>query len=136
MRISREPSLEQVICALRQSWSNETTFCHSEWSRQNPARGQCVVSCLVLQDYFGGELRRYQVIGDGIEERHYRNELEGGVLIDTTASQYDTSVQMTDLPILLGKFASIREKRLSDDDTRERYELLARKVADTLNEAQ
>ena len=128
------PTLEQVFAALRRSWSYETTFDHPEWSAQNPARGQCIISSLIIQDYFGGELRRYQVIGNGIRERHYRNELAGGVLIDTTASQYQVPVQMTDLPVSLGEFVSIRDKRLSDDETRQRYELLAHKVADILKE--
>jgi hypothetical protein len=121
-------TLEQVISALRQSWSYETTFDHPGWSEQNPARGQCVISSLIMQDYFGGELRRYQVAGKGINERHYVNVLDGGIVIDTTASQYDIPVRLTILPVELGEFASIRDKRLSDDETRGRYELLAKKV--------
>lgn len=132
--MQQSPSLEQVIDALRRSWSYETTFDHPGWSEQNPARGQCVVSSLIMQDYFGGELRRYQVLGEGINERHYCNVLGGGVVIDTTASQYSTPVQLTILPVELGEFASIRDKRLSDDETRDRYELLAQKVRTILNE--
>lgn len=130
----QSPSLEQVIDALRHSWSYETTFDHPGWSEQNPARGQCQVSSLVMQDYFGGELRRYQVLGEGLDERHYCNVLDGGVVIDTTASQYTTPVQLTILPVELGEFASIRDKRLSDDETRGRYELLAQKVRTILGE--
>jgi hypothetical protein len=132
--MKRSFSLEQVINALRQSWSYETTFDHPGWSEQNPARGQCVISSLIMQDYFGGDLRRYQVAGEGIDERHYCNVLAGGVVIDITASQYSIPVQLTVLPIELGDFASVRDKRLSDDETRGRYELLAKKVRAILDQ--
>jgi|GEM_PF-923834 len=125
-------ALEQVIGALRQSWSYETTFDHPGWSEQNPARGHCIVSSLIMQDYFGGDLRRYQVAGRGIAERHYVNVLDGGVVVDTTASQYQIPITLTVLPFELDGFSSIREKRLSDDETRGRYELLSERVAHIL----
>ena len=136
MSIKQSPSLEQVIDALRDSWSYETTFDHPGWSEQNSARGQCVVSSLIMQDYFGGELRRYQVLGEGINERHYCNVLDSGVVVDTTASQYSMPVQLTILPVELDGFASIRDKRLSDGETRDRYELLAQKVRTILDESE
>ena len=36
--------------------------------KDNSARGQCVISSLVVQDYFGGELFRAQVRGDGFND--------------------------------------------------------------------
>lgn len=51
-----------------------------------------MVSSLVAQDYFGGDSVRYAVKGDGIDEMHYCNLLEDGVLLDTTRSQYQVPV--------------------------------------------
>lgn len=123
------PTLEQLILALQRSWCAETSYADSDWPADNPARGQCVVSSLVVQDYFGGELVRYAVKGDGIDEMHYCNMLEGGVLLDTTRSQYQTPMTFTFAPVELKQYTSIREKRLDDDETRQRYELLQQRVA-------
>src|SRR5882757_7942847 len=93
-----EPSFESLIIVLRQSWSAETAFNASDWSPENPARGQCVISALVVQDYLGGDLQRFEVQGDDFAETHYTNLLNG-VVIDTTASQYDDlNVSLTPTP--------------------------------------
>jgi hypothetical protein len=127
-----EPSFESLIIVLQQSWSAETAFDASDWSPENPARGQCVVSALVMQDYMGGDLQRFEVRGDDFAETHYTNLLNS-VVIDTTASQYnDLNVSLTPRPTNLKGFASVREKRLADDATRRRYELLSERVASIL----
>lgn len=70
------------IEALQESWSATTSYEADEnWNPENPARGQCVVSSLVVQDYFGGDIVRYAVIGEGIDETHYFNILDNGTLI-------------------------------------------------------
>ena len=82
-------SLSHFINVLQESWSATTSYESDEnWSPENPARGQCVVSSLVVQDYFGGDIVRYAVTGEGIDETHYFNVLEDGTVLDTTRSQY------------------------------------------------
>lgn len=76
----------QLLNALRASWSADTAFDAGEWSPGNPARGQCLVLSLVVQDYLGGELMSYSVVGDGVDETHHCNVLPGGVLFDATES--------------------------------------------------
>ncbi len=44
---------ETLLAAVRLSWSAETT---DEWHPEDPARHQCGVSALVIQDYLGGQL--------------------------------------------------------------------------------
>lgn len=132
MEVSKEPTLEQLIRALQSSWVADTAFDENDWSKDNPARGQCVVSSLVVQDYFGGELVRYRVTTDALDEMHYCNKLEDGTILDTTGSQYQMPVTMTVLPVDLKDFASIREKRLADADTKKRYEILKARVASIL----
>lgn len=128
------PSLLQLTSALRASWDGETGYSGvGVWTPQNPARGQCVTSSLVVQDYFGGSIVRYAVSGEGIDETHYLNILEDGTMLDTTGQQYKTPVSMTEKPVDLEGFSSLREKRLSDEETSRRYHLLKSKVETVLD---
>jgi hypothetical protein len=123
-----KPTLEQLVAALQDSWAVDTAYDATDWNEQNPARGQCVVSALVVQGYLGGGLQRYEVKGEDFEETHYANKI-GGVIIDTTASQYDgLEVNLRPTPANLKGFSSLLEKRLADKNTRERYERLKRRV--------
>lgn len=124
--------MDEIIFALRRSWAADTAFDASDWSAENPARGQCVVTALVVQDYLGGDLQRYEVAGD-FAETHYTNVLSGGAILDVTASQYEgRKVHLTPTPTNLKGFSSIREKRLADSSTRMRYEILKARVAKEL----
>ena len=124
--------LSDFTKALQESWSATTSYESDEnWWLENPARGQCVVSSLVVQDYFGGDIVRYAVTGDGVDETHYFNVLDGGTVLDTTRSQYkDKKVNMIEKPIDLAKnnFSSVRERCLADKETNYRYTLLQEKV--------
>lgn len=123
-----KPSIEELIKALQDSWGADTCFDASEWSNGNPARGQCVVSSLVVQKYLGGELLRYRVSGNNVNETHYCNMLDDGTILDTTASQYKKPMTFKVEPINLKGFKSVREKRLDENKTRTRYELLLNRV--------
>ena len=46
---------KQIYEALIRSWSIETS---SKWTIENPAKGQCGVTALVVQDIYGGEIKR------------------------------------------------------------------------------
>ena len=119
--------VKNIIEALEKSWSAETSYDPNNWSIENPARGQCAVSSLMMQDFFGGEIVRFAAESNGVHEKHYANIIEG-VMIDVTRSQYpDTAVLVISNPDL-GNFSSLRERMLSDDDTKRRYELLKKRV--------
>jgi hypothetical protein len=124
-----KPTLDQLTSALHLSWDGDTCSDATEWSSGNPARGQCVATSLVVQDYYGGGLLRYEVQGQGIRETHYCNILDDGTILDTTGQQYRQPVTLHPLPVSLTGFTSVREKRLADAVTRERYELLKGRVA-------
>ena len=117
-----------IFKALQSSWAKDTAFDPKEWSESNKARGQCVVSSLVIQDYLGGDLVRYSVDEGDLHETHYANRLESGVILDTTASQYTEPVTIRIKPVDLKDFSSVREKRLADNSTRKRYEILKARV--------
>jgi hypothetical protein len=84
-------TLEAVESAVRSSWSIET--CDptdvDQWAPQNPSRGQCAVTSLVLHDLFGGDLLEAEVRRpDGSRQGyHYWNRLNG-VEIDLTREQF------------------------------------------------
>lgn len=126
------PTLQELSAALHASWSADTAYDPEDWSRENNARGQCVVSSLVVQDYFGGDLLGYAVREDSLRETHYMNRLPDGTIVDTTASQYTSPVAMQLKTVNLGEFASVRDKRLADTSTQKRYEILKERVAQVL----
>ncbi len=133
-----KPDISHITEALRASWSPETSTWGEDLPADNPARGQCAVSSLVVQDFLGGDLFRVRANGDGIDEKHYYNVLDDGTVIDTTREQYQGKVvSLTPAPVdLEGKYVSIREKVLDNEDTRKRYELLRQLVNDNLQKGQ
>ena len=133
-----KPDILHITEALRASWCPETSTLGDDLPADNPARGQCAVSSLVVQDFLGGDLFRVRVSGDGIDERHYYNVLDDSTVIDTTREQYQgKAVSLTPAPVdLEGKYVSIREKVLDNEDTRKRYELLRQLVNDNLQKGQ
>jgi hypothetical protein len=78
--------------AIRACWSTDT--CDpvdlEDWSDANPARGQCAVTALVVQDILGGELLMADVHhADGARQGvHYWNRLADGVEVDLTRAQF------------------------------------------------
>lgn len=100
---------------LRKAWCKETAY-HKDahnWSLENPALGQCAISSLLFNEYFGGE------IFSGVSENgiwHYWNKKY--VIIDLTKSQFKEKL----------KFKNIRkwdrDELLKTGDVLERYTLL------------
>lgn len=127
------PSIQQLMLALQAGWSEETSFTPTEWMTENPARGQCLVSTLVIQDYLGGDIRRYNVDAGTFKEVHYCNLLPSGAVFDSTATQYSKPVQLTMTPIKLKGYATARERYMSDPDTQTKYELLKERVSHALS---
>lgn len=117
-------SKEQVQQALEKSWTKLTSRNPDEWSPENPARGQCAVSALIVQDILGGELQKVETNFNGKIEGHFRNISSAGNVIDTTRSQYPKEQEFEPRDINLRGYSTAREKLLADDDTRKRYETL------------
>lgn len=128
-----KPTLQELSAALQASWSADTSYDPTEWSVEHKARGHCVVSSLIVQDYLGGELIRYEINEGNLHETHYMNQLPDGTVVDTTASQYTSPVNMRRKPIDTGKFVSVRDKRLADESTASRYAILKCRVEQYLH---
>jgi len=102
---------------LRRCWSVETG---SKWLPDNPARGQCSVTSLVVHDVFGGEILKTRVG----PYWHFYNRI-GETRWDLTVSQFEVPIPFDDRP-------ASRDEVLADTSV-EQYELLSRRVEDFLN---
>lgn len=111
---------DKVVSALQKSWTSESSFLPDEWSAENPARGQCAVTAIVVQDYLGGDIVKCDVIGD--HDAHFFNKLEDGSVVDLTQSQFPDGSEFVN-----EKLAN-REKMLSYPGTQNRYNTLSEKV--------
>lgn len=79
-----------MASALFRAWSIETS---SLWAPDNPARGQCGVTSLVVQDLFGGEILKTRTP----EGMHFYNRVNGA-RIDLTQSQFKVLPVYQDRP--------------------------------------
>ena len=81
---------EHVACALRLSWSLETA---RQWTKENPAAGQCNVTALLVHELFGGDLLKTRLP----EGDHFYNRI-GGDRYDFTESQFEQPIPYSDVP--------------------------------------
>ena len=79
----------RILAALEASWSSESSL---QWSRGNPACGQCNATALVVQERCGGELLKTRVG----EDWHFYNRI-GGRIHDFTASQFAAPIRYDDV---------------------------------------
>ena len=106
-------NMEQFIALeeqLRAVWSGETA---STWTTENPARGQCSVTALVVHDLLGGSILKTRVG----PHWHFYNSVENR-RIDLTASQFEEDILYDDL-------SATRDEALSDTSV-EQYKALRR----------
>ena len=107
---------EAIRSLLRRCWSPDSS---SQWSAQNPARGQCNATAPVLHDHFGGEILKTPFEG----QWHFYNRI-GDRVCDLTADQFSSPPAYLDLP-------SSRDEALAGT-TPERYKNLAERFAAAL----
>lgn len=101
---------------IRSCWALETSATPELWTARNPARGQCAVTALLIQDEAGGDLLRGIVAG----ESHYWNRLPSGEIVDLTLEQFLSAEHPADFVV------RDRSYVLGFEATRRRYELLRR----------
>jgi hypothetical protein len=111
-------SLEAVEAAARAAWAVDTSSDPDRWSADNAAWGQCAVTSLLVQDFFGGDLLRTEV--EGIS--HYWIRTPDGREVDLTREQFGPHAKVGP-----GE-ARDRNYVLSFPQTRRRYDLLRRRV--------
>ena len=106
--------IDRIMNALSKSWSIESS---SKWSKENPAKGQCGVTTLVVNDILGGEIRKTE-LPDGW---HFYNIINGK-RYDLTASQFGEDILYMDIP-------SNREEAYKDTNEKQ-YSFLKQTVLD------
>ncbi|MDR6320640.1 YunG family protein [Actinoplanes couchii] len=98
----------------------------ADWSVENPSRGQCGVTALVLQDLLGGELMLAEVHVDGVKVGyHYWNRFPDGREVDLTAGQFSPH------EVVVGGEVQQRPSH-PPRRCREQYELLRERVLGAL----
>jgi hypothetical protein len=81
---------QKVRASLRTAWSLDTAV---QWTKENPALGQCNVTAAVVFDLFGGEVLRTELAGIW----HYYNRIDGQ-RFDLTDSQFTEPGALFDAP--------------------------------------
>ena len=124
--------LSDIERAVRASWGADA--CPPEdrsgWTPDNPARGQCGVTAMVVNDLMGGELIRGEVRVDGERtDYHWLNRLGMGVEIDLTREQFGPEEIVT-AGVVVPRTPAASWRRL-----REEYELLRSRVLENLASA-
>lgn len=104
-------SISALRQALQTAWSPASS---SRYSIENPARGQCGVTALVVQDIFGGEILKTRTA----QGMHFYNRI-GGERCDLTLSQFDEAIPFDDI-------VSTRDEALADPSLAQYRALTAR----------
>jgi len=117
-------NVELLRPLLRAAWGPDTCDPHDleNWRPDNPARGQCGVTSLVVQDLLGGDLILGEVfVGQTKAGHHYWNRLPDGAEVDLTADQFHPGEAVTGGQV---------QQRPPDAPRRcrEQYELLRQRV--------
>lgn len=105
--------------ALAKSWRKDTSY-HKDapnWTPENPALGQCAITALLFNEYFGGK------IFSGESETgvvHYWNK-KFGFKIDLTKQQFDQKIKFCEVKLWE------RNQLLSTGNVEERYLLLRKR---------
>ncbi len=88
-------TVDDLSRVIRRSWAADTSDDPDEWSPENPSRGQCAVTAMVVRDHLGGEIVIAPVLRDGEPvEAHAWNVLSDGQVIDLTADQFGDEFEL------------------------------------------
>ena len=99
------------------------TDSRKEWTPQNPARDQCGMTGLVVQNILGGALIIGEVhVGDVQVGHHYWNRLPDGSEVDLTADQFRPDEEVVDGRVVTRPLDAPHRHR-------EQYELLRARVS-------
>ena len=126
-----DPHLEtlgDLYNILRKCWSKETAYpsCQAEWVPNDPSYGQCAITAMLVYDMFGGSIHRIRVSGGGT---HYFNCIDGHY-IDLTREQFD----LYNIPVDYEPNETMSRIYCGKNpDTKKRYDLLVRNIAQYLN---
>lgn len=104
---------------LRKAWCRKTAHpsYQDKWSTDNPSVGQCLVTALIVQDRYGGDIYSCKVGNNS----HFVNIIDERI-VDWTAEQFGES---GNIKYVNGNFRKrTRGSLLKNKDVKARYELL------------
>lgn len=107
--------ISRIARVLRLVYDSETAYpeVSDKWDKSNPTLGQCAVTALVVQHYFGGEIYKHNHMS------HYFNKIDGEI-IDLTKDQFDISLDYSD--------SHQKQPDTSKANTQNRFNLLLSRV--------
>ena len=110
---------------LNMAWTRETCVpsLRDKWSKENKELGQCAITSLLVNDYYGGKIMRCMTSTCS----HYYNLIDDE-LVDLTVEQF-----MGEIPLYDGGQERTREYLLSNADTKTRYLMLLKNVKSILD---
>lgn len=102
-------------------WCLETAHpaYQEKWSPENPAAGQCLVTALIVQDIYGGDICSCKVGSNS----HFINIIDDKI-VDLTAEQFETET-----PTYRNITKKDRKTLLKNKDTKTRYLYLKEKYS-------
>ncbi|AME07549.1 hypothetical protein NNG64_15655 [Bacillus siamensis] len=90
---------DQILNLLMASWSRKSS---TKWTEECPAKGQCGVTALVIQDVYGGDILKTKTGTSW----HFYNRIEGEIY-DFTRGQFSE-------PVVYQHISSSRSEAFSD----------------------
>ncbi len=121
-----------VIEAIRQSWSTATST-EGDFTVENPAKGQCVVSSFVAWRFLGGDLVPSQVFLSGKEVEHRCWNRVDGEDLDSTRELFRHGEGIVEVNVLPDAFLAEKMNTMKPI-VLSRISILSDKVAATLGE--
>ena len=111
---------------LVQAWRKETCSprLRDKWNEENPSLGQCAITALIVNDFFGGKIMRCMASSGS----HYYNIIDDE-RIDLTVDQF-----LDEIPQYENGEERTREYLLSNEDTNNRYLLLNKNLQELIKE--
>lgn len=116
----------QLKQLLIQSWDLRTCSpgLRDKWNEENPSLGQCAITALIVNDFFGGKIMRCMASSGS----HYYNIIDDE-LLDLTVEQF-----LGEIPQYENGEERTREYLLSNEDTKNRYLLLNKNLQESIKE--
>lgn len=112
--------LKEII---ENNWSKETCYtgCKDEWNFKKKELGQCAITALIVNDYYGGDILYCS------HNHHYWNKLPNGLEVDFTRKQFpkNTIICIDEIKTREYILDSESAKKVQ---TKERYELLKKRI--------
>lgn len=112
--------LEKLQKTLSKCYTKELCYpkVSGDWNENNKCLGMCAITALVVNNQYGGLLGKIRINGVS----HYFNVINDKI-VDLTATQFNSPVDYSNYKIVE------RRAMLSDNNTRNRYEKLKKRVS-------